>query len=102
MNNEFKIKIITNSNGEPVDLTNMSLDAADSLNVFITSLTELAKTYNDYEGNNNITLSLSEGSVVASLVFPEKDIDVINDIKEITNNKSSNNDRIKCLKVRRN
>ncbi|OBS12819.1 hypothetical protein ATE49_15295 [Elizabethkingia miricola] len=97
--NEFKIRIVSNSDGEEVRLDNISLDAAESLKVFIDSLTGLAKTYSDYDGSSDIKLSLTEGSVITSLVIPEDDLDVIEDIKEITNNKSKNNERIKCFKV---
>ncbi|WP_454060173.1 hypothetical protein [Elizabethkingia ursingii] len=96
--NEFKIRIVSNSDGEEVRLDNISLDAAESLKVFIDSLTGLAKTYSDYDGNSDIKLSLTEGSVIASLVFPEESEDIIKDIKDITNNASINNDRIKFLK----
>lgn len=96
--NEFKIRIVSNSDGEEVKLHNISLDAAESLKVFIESLTGLAKTYSDYDGNSDIKLSLTEGSVIASLVIPEDDLGVINDIKDITEHNSDNNIRIGFLK----
>ncbi|MDV3776951.1 hypothetical protein CMU25_09410 [Elizabethkingia anophelis] len=93
MNNEFKIKIISNSEGNSVDLNNISLDAADALKVFIESLTGFAKSYD----TEDVTLSLKNGSIEACLVFDDKNI--ISDIKDITEYKSFEAERTKYLKA---
>lgn len=90
MNNEFIITIDKDSQGNDLSLNNITVDAAESLKVFIESLTEIAKSYN----NPEIKLALKDGSVSACMLFPE-DQALIRD--EIITGKSESNDRLKHL-----
>ncbi|MBO6184155.1 MAG: hypothetical protein J6O88_05590 [Chryseobacterium sp.] len=94
MSNEFKIKIVSDSSGNPVSLTNIPLDAADALKVFFQSLTEFAKSYN----NDDIKLSLENGSIETGIIFPETEEYIAEDIDDIISGRSHDNYRIKLFK----
>lgn len=94
MSNEFKIKIVSDSSGNPVSLTNIPLDAADALKVFLESLTEFAKSYE----NDDIKLSLENGSIETGMIFPESEEYIIDDIDNIISGRSHDNFRIKLFK----
>lgn len=96
MNNEFTIKIISDSSGNEQSLNNISIEAADSLKVFIESLTRLAQTYDNYD---NVKLVLSNGCVEASLVYPETESSITDDINDIINGNSYEPERTKILKA---
>lgn len=71
MSNELKIKIIRDSEGNDLDLSNITIEAADALKVFIDSLVDFAKTY---ENTSEIKLKLDNGSIETSLIYPEQEI----------------------------
>ncbi|AZB29184.1 hypothetical protein [Chryseobacterium balustinum] len=82
MSNELKIKIIKDSQGNDLDLSNITVEAADALKVFIDSMVDFAKTY---ENTSEIKLMLDNGCIETSLVYPDElvsqDIDNILSLK---------------------
>lgn len=93
MPNEFIIKINTDSNGNPVSLNSMTIDASEALNLFHKSLTDFAKIHQE---DSNIRIKLKDGCIEGILEYSS---DTITD--EITNginNNSVNNDTISFLK----
>lgn len=94
MSNEFKIKILSDSSGNPVSLATIPLDAADALRVFFESLTEFAKSYD----NDEIKLSLEDGCIETGIVFPDTDNYIVEDIDNIISGRSNDNFRIKLFK----
>lgn len=95
MSNELKIKILRDSQGNNVNLSNITIDAADALKIFIESLTELAKTYEDV---SDITLKLDNGSIEACLIYPEEE-EITNDIDEILAYTSTDRERVKIFRT---
>lgn len=96
MSNELKIKILRDSQGNNVDLSNITIDAADALKVFIDSLTKFAKTY---DNASEIKLKLDNGSISTCLVLPDEDEIISQEIDDIISNTSNNNDRINIFKT---
>jgi len=94
MSNIFKIKIIKDSQGNNVNLSNITLDAADALKIFIESLTELAKTY---ENDHDIRLKLDNGSIETCLVYSD-DQEISHDIDKILSYESRDKERIKLFR----
>lgn len=95
MQNELKIRIVKDSKGDKLSLTSITIEAAESLRIFIESLVELA---NLYENNSEFKISLKEGSVESSLVFPSQNVDITDDINNIIEGKSIDNAKTKTLK----
>lgn len=95
MENELKIKILSNSNGEKVSLNNISIDAADALKIFIESLSDFAKSYND---NSDVKLSMKDGSIETILTYPADKTEISEDIDEIITGKSFETHRTKLFK----
>lgn len=95
MENELKIKILSNSNGEKVSLDNISIDAADALKIFIESLSDFAKSYND---NSDVKLSMKDGSIETILTYPADKTEISEDIDEIITGKSFETHRTKLFK----
>lgn len=94
MENELKIKILSNSNGEKVSLDNISIDAADALKVFIESLSDFAKNYD----TSGIKLSLNNGSIETVFSFPAEDTEILTDINNILEGKSFSAHKTKLFK----
>ncbi|PQA90904.1 hypothetical protein B0A69_19415 [Chryseobacterium shigense] len=94
MSNELKIKIITDSHGNDLDLSNISIEAADALKVFIDSMVDFAKTYED---TSDIKLKLDNGSIETCLVYPEEE-EVSQDIEDILAFQSSNKNRVEAFR----
>ncbi|MCI3937071.1 hypothetical protein MQX03_07655 [Chryseobacterium aahli] len=95
MENELKIKILSNSNGEKVSLDNITIDAADALKVFIESLSDFAKSYNY---NSDVKLSIKNGSIETVLIYPSDKTEISEDINEIVAGKSFETHRTKLFK----
>ncbi|MVM39484.1 hypothetical protein GO730_20970 [Spirosoma sp. HMF3257] len=95
MENELKIRIIKDSKGNPLSLQAITLEAAESLKIFIDSLVELARLYED---NSEFKISLLNGSIESCLVFPAQNEQVTKDINDILTGKSLDNKKIKALK----
>lgn len=94
MSNKLKIKIITDSQGNDLDLNNITIEAADALKVFIDSLTDFAKTYED---TTNVKLKLESGSIEACLVYPDEE-EISNDIDDILSFQSDKQKRVEILR----
>lgn len=92
MREELIIRISTDSDGNEVSLENMRPETAQSLVSFISALSELAKTY----PNQNLAISLRNGSIIAALPTPSTTIR--KDIIDIVEGKSSDKERVKILK----
>ncbi|MCS4300685.1 hypothetical protein [Chryseobacterium sp. BIGb0232] len=71
MSNELKIKIIRDSQGNDLDLSNITIEAADALKVFIDSMVDFAKTY---ENTSEIKLMLDNGCIETSLIYPDEQV----------------------------
>lgn len=71
MSNELKIKIIKDSQGNDLDLSNITIEAADALKVFIDSMVDFAKTY---ENTSEIKLMLDNGCIETSLVYSDEQV----------------------------
>ncbi|MGV2452931.1 UNVERIFIED_CONTAM: hypothetical protein POZ17_22200 [Ralstonia mannitolilytica] len=95
MENELKIKILSNSSGEKVSLNNISIDAADALKVFIESLSDFAKSYTD---TSDLRLSMKDGSIETVLSYPADKTEISNDIRDIISGNSFDTHKIKLLK----
>ena len=98
MNNEFTIKIISDSSGNEQSLNNISIEAADSLKVFIESLTRLAQTYDNYD-NVEIRIKMENSCFIDKESNYSKSIRLLNIIYRcedgaISNNKNSDKIRI--------
>lgn len=95
MENELKIKILSNSTGEKVSLDNITIDAADALKIFIESLSDFAKSY---QNNSDIRLSMKDGSIETVLSFPAEKTEISEDITNIISGNSYDVHKIKLLK----
>ncbi|WP_284461271.1 hypothetical protein [Chryseobacterium sp.] len=95
MSNELKIKIITDSQGNDLELSNITIEAADALKVFIDSMVDFAKTYSD---TSNVKLRLDNGSIETSLVYPDEE-EISNDIDDILSFQSSNQKRVEIFRT---
>ncbi len=96
MPNEFIIKINKDSQGNELSLENMPIEAAESLKIFIESLTEFAKMHGH---GSDVKLSLKNGCVENALIYPESDTCIADEIIEIIEGKADNNESIKLLKA---
>lgn len=94
MSNELKIKIISDSQGNDLDLSNISIEAAGALKIFIDSMVDFAKTYED---TSDIKLKLDNGSIETCLVYPEEE-EVSHDIEDILEFKSNNKKRVEAFR----
>ncbi|KAB1231588.1 hypothetical protein [Chryseobacterium viscerum] len=95
MSNELKIKIITDSQGNDLDLSNITIEAADALKVFIDSMVDFAKTYSN---TSNVKLKLDNGSIETALVYPDEE-EISNDIDDILSFRSSNQKRVEIFRT---
>lgn len=96
MSNEFIIKINRDSQGNELSLENIPIEAAESLKIFIDSLTQFAKMHGN---GSDIKLSLKNGCVENALIYPESETSIADEIEEIIEGKADNNDSIKLLKA---
>lgn len=94
MTNELKIKIIKDSQGNDLDLSNITIEAADALKVFIDSMVDFAKTYSD---TSSVKLKLDNGSIETALVYPDEE-EISNDIDEILTFQSDKQKRVEILR----
>lgn len=94
MINEFSIKINTDSSGNKLSLVGMPIEAAESLKVFIESLTEVAKLHEDV---SEVRLSLKEGSIEAVLEYPETS-KIDTEIEDVIEGTSKNRQYSKLIK----
>jgi hypothetical protein len=93
--NEFIIKINKDKNGQEVSLDNISIDAADALNVFISSLTEFAKSEKNL---TDINISLKSGCIETTLNYPSTRNDVNQDIQNVFEGNSVEVEKVKIFK----
>lgn len=95
MANELVFKISTDSQGNDVHLTNMPIEAADAFIVFLESLSKIAKLY---PNENDIKISIREGSAEGVLEYPET-VDVIStELIDVIEGRSQNAEYTKLLK----
>lgn len=95
MENEFKIRIISDSKGTKLSLQNITIEAAEAFNLILESFTSLASLY---DNSSDFKISLESASIGSSLVFPSYDQNVAMDIYAIINGQSKDNKKIKILK----
>lgn len=95
MKNELTIKINKDKNGQEVSLDNISIDAADALKVFISSLSDFAKTEPNF---SDFKISLKSGCVETSLLYPSTRTDVNEDLEDVFEGKSKKEAKVKILK----
>lgn len=96
MENEFRIKINSDSQGNKVSLDNITIEAAEALKIFIDLLTELAKSYENY---SHFKISLNTGSVESCLIFPkEGNNNITNDINSILNGQSEDHEKVNIFR----
>ncbi|MGC6532078.1 MAG: hypothetical protein ACON34_03660 [Flavobacteriales bacterium] len=95
MANEFSISINKDSQGNDVSLSSMPIEAAEALNVFMSSLTEFAKLVGS---GADVNLSLRSGSIQSVLSYPEDQEQIGEDIQAVLDNTSRNKDYIKLFK----
>lgn len=96
MNNEFIIKINSDSHGNQLSLDNITIEAADALMIMIESLTNIAKLYDE---NPDIKISLKNGSIESCLVYPSTGNLIQEEIENIILGNSDNNEKIKFFKT---
>ncbi|RZK33826.1 MAG: hypothetical protein EOO61_14620, partial [Hymenobacter sp.] len=95
MANELVFKISTDSQGNDVHLTSMPIEAADAFIVFLESLSKIAKLY---PNENDIKISIREGSAEGVLEYPEA-VDVIStELIDVIEGRSYNAEYTKLLK----
>ena len=95
MQNEFIIKINKDRNGKAVSLDSISIGAADALNVFISSLSDFAKTEKDI---SDFRISLKDGCIETSLSYPSTKTEVDTSIQDIYEGNSSEEYKVKIFK----
>lgn len=95
MQNEFIIKINKDRNSEAVSLDSISIGAADALNVFISSLSDFAKTEKDI---SDFRISLKDGCIETSLSYPSTKTEVDTSIQDIYEGNSSEEYKVKIFK----
>jgi hypothetical protein len=96
MPNKFIIKINKDSQGNELSLESMPIEAAESLKIFIDSLTQFAKMH---EHESDVRLSLKNGCVENALIYSETETSIADEIEEIIEGKADNNDSIKLFKA---
>ena len=96
MNNEFIIKINSDSHGNQLSLDNITIEAADALMIMIESLTNIAKLYDE---NPDIKISLKNGSIESCLIYPSTGNLIQEEIENIILGNSNNNEKIKFFKA---
>ncbi len=95
MTNKFTIKINKDSKGNQLSLDNITLEAAEALKLFIESLSSIANTY---QNKNDFKISIKNGSIESSLVYPADNLLFTDEIENIINGKGTNQDTVKELK----
>jgi len=95
MNNEFIIKINSDSQGNELSLSSITIEVADALKIFIESLTDFAKLEG---GNQDIRIALKEGCIESCLIYPPTRSEIQDDIYGVIEGNSKDNEKIKLLK----
>jgi hypothetical protein len=95
MENELKIRIVNDSKGNKLNLENITIEAAESLKIFLDSLAGLANTYGN---SSEFKISLKDGSVESTLVFPTTNNQVASDINAVFSGQSRDMKKIRLLK----
>lgn len=108
MNEIFKISINKNNQKQDVTLDNISLDAAESLKLFIDSMTSFFENYSEEE-RSKVNFSIKKGSLQYITSVDEESVinnDFIEIMKGIENNDFSNlgsiencSEKLKPLKI---
>jgi hypothetical protein len=75
----------------------MPLEAAEAFKLFVENLYEFARLTN-ISANNDVKLSIKNGSILSQLVYPSERIDIDQEINQVINGESNNNELIKCFK----
>lgn len=96
MDNEFIIKINRDSQGNQLSLSNITIEAADALKIFIESLSDFAKLQSQ---QSDLRLSLKDGCIESCLAYPSLGTDIESEIDDVIEGKSHSNDNIKILKI---
>ncbi len=95
MTNKFTVKINKDSKGNPLSLDNITLEAAEALKLFIESLSRIG---NSYQNRDDFKISIKDGSIESSLLYPSDNLLFKEEIENIVNGKGANQDTIKELK----
>lgn len=86
--NKIEFKIVRDSSGKHVDLTNMSMMSTKSLLTLLTSLTNILEEFTD---GKNVKIQIVKGSATLVAEAPETVIrEVQNGFNEVIENKSAN------------
>lgn len=96
MASELKIRIIKDSKGNKLKLSSITIEAAESLKIFIDSLATLASFYDD---SSEFKLSLTEGSIESNLLPPVDNRQFREDMKAIIDGKLNDIPKIKAFKT---
>jgi hypothetical protein len=95
MPNEFIIKINSDSQGNHVSLDSMTIEASDALILFHKTLNDFAKLHHD---SADVKVSLRDGCIESSLVYPQNNTKISEEITDVIHGNSENNELIKLLK----
>ncbi|TCC97487.1 hypothetical protein EZ449_21960 [Pedobacter frigidisoli] len=96
MSNELKIRIIQDSKGNKLRLNAITIEAVESLKIFLESFTTLA---NLYDNPSDFKVSLTKGSIESNLIPPTNNRQFNQDIKDIVNGKLGDKDKIKAFRT---
>jgi hypothetical protein len=90
----LELKIISDSNGKSIELDNLSIQAAKSLNTFLDSLINIADRVS-IKNRESLKIKVKKGSASVAIEGFTSDIETIGkNFEEVANNKSSNKDLV--------
>jgi hypothetical protein len=91
----LELKIISDSNGESVELDNLSIQAAKSLKIFLDSLINIADLV-PIKNRDLLKIKVKKGSASVAIEGLTSDIETIGEnFDEVANNESSNKELVK-------
>lgn len=96
MANELSIKITREKDGTPASLTNMSLDAAQSVKVFIESFTEYARAHSE---DSHIKILDTGNAIDNILTLPETGTSASDEILDVINSESESDELVKVFNL---
>ncbi|MBF9141060.1 hypothetical protein [Hymenobacter properus] len=96
MPDELSIKITREKDGSAPSLTNMSLDAAQSVKVFIESFTEYARAHSE---DSHIKILDTGNAIDNILTLPEADNSASDEILDVVNSESESDNLVKVFNL---